>query len=234
MSRKKNASKAISKAIANGRKCLLENEAKSVCREYGISTPPFRLSSTPKEAMENAKKLGFPVVMKVISPDILHKTEAGAVIVRIRNQQEARKAFTTIVQRAHNFKPTAEIRGVLVERMIDSFTEVIVGGTRDPQFGPTIMFGLGGIFAEIFQDVSFRVAPLTERDAFEMIHDVRGYPLLSGYRGRPPVDEDALMNIILNISRLMLDNPSLNQLDLNPVAITEKGPVVLDARILLA
>lgn len=233
MSTKRNASKIISKAIANDRKCLLENEAKVVCRVYRIPTPPFKLSSTPKEAMDNAKKLGFPVVMKVISPDILHKTETGGVIVQIRSQQEAKKAFTTIMQRAHNFRPTAEIRGVLVERMIDSFTEVIVGGMRDPQFGPTVMFGLGGIFAEIFQDVSFRVAPLTERDASEMIHDVRGYPLLSGYRGRPPVDENALMNMILNVSKLMLDNPSINQLDLNPVAITEKGPVALDARIVL-
>ena len=223
----------INNALKEGRLNLLEPEAKSICVLYDIPTPLFEVASTSEMAEDFAKKIGYPVVLKIVSPDILHKTDAGGVAVGLKNDAELKKEFEEMLQRVKNYKKDAKIVGVLIQKMAPSSTEVIIGGLKDPQFGQTLMFGLGGIFVEVLKDVAFRIAPINAKDAMEMIREIKAYPILEGYRNQPPVDKEAIINILLNASKLMLDHPEINQMDLNPVLVYEKGASVVDARIIL-
>ncbi len=223
----------INNALQEGRLNLLEPEAKSICIQYDIPTPAFDVSSNSEEAKNFANKLGYPVVLKIVSPDILHKTDAGGVAVGLENDAEVKKEFEEMLQRVKNYKKDAKIVGVLIQKMAPSSTEVIIGGLKDPQFGQTLMFGLGGIFVEVLKDVTFRIAPISSKDAREMIREIKAYPILKGYRGQPAVDEEAIINILLNTSRLMMEHPEINQLDLNPIMAYDKGASVVDARIIL-
>jgi acetyl-CoA synthetase (ADP-forming) len=224
----------INKALNEGRKILLEPEAKMLCKEYGIPTPEFTLAKNVNEAIDFAEKIGYPVVLKIVSPDIIHKTEAGGVLIDLKNRDDVKKGFEKIIENVRNYRPNAKIVGILVQKMAPQSTEIIVGGIKDPQFGPTLMFGLGGVFVEVLKDVTFRVAPITEDDAKEMIKEIKAYPILKGYRGEKPKDESAIVKILLAASKLMLENEEIDQMDLNPIMVYEKGASVVDARIILA
>jgi acyl-CoA synthetase (NDP forming) len=227
------ASKIISLAYREGRKVLLETEAKAICTEYQIPVTTFKLAKSEGEAAEFAGQLGFPVVLKIVSPEIIHKSDAGGVIVNLKNEAEVKNAYAKILENAKKYNPGAKISGVLVQEMAPQSTEVIVGAIKDPQFGQTLMFGLGGIFVELLKDVTFRVAPLTRDDAYEMVTKVKAYPLLTGYRNTPPADLDAIINVLMNTSKLVMDHPEIKELDLNPVMAYEKGAKTVDARIIL-
>ena len=226
-------SRILSQASKEGRKSLLETEAKTVCIEYGIPVTKFELAKNEEEAVNFAKAIGFPTVLKIVSPDIIHKSDVGGVIVDLKNADEVRQSYNHILQNVKKHDPKASIVGILVQEMAPSSTEVIVGAIKDPQFGPAIMFGLGGVFVEVLKDVTFRVAPITEDDACEMISEVKAFPLLKGYRNTPPADIDAITKILLNTSRLVTDNMEIKELDLNPIIVYEKGAKTVDARIIL-
>jgi acyl-CoA synthetase (NDP forming) len=226
-------SKIIAQARREGRKALLETEAKAICRAYQIPVTTFKLAKNPEEATAFAGQIGFPVVLKIVSPDIIHKSDAGGVIVNLKTPAEVKSAYGKILENAKKYNPVAKIAGVLVQEMAPQSTEVIVGEIKDPQFGQTLMFGLGGIFVEILKDVTFRIAPLTREDAYEMITKVKAYPLLKGYRNTPPADLDAITNALLNTSKLVMDYPEIKELDLNPIMAYEKGAKTVDARIIL-
>jgi len=226
-------SRILSRASEEGRKSLLETEAKTVCIEYGIPVTKFELAKCEEEAVKFANAIGFPTVLKIVSPDIIHKSDIGGVLVGLKNAGDVRQGYNRILQNVKKHDPKARIVGVLVQEMAPASTEVIVGAIKDPQFGPAIMFGLGGVFVEVLKDVTFRVAPITEDDACEMISEVKAYPLLKGYRNTPPADIDAITKILLNTSRLMTDHMEIKELDLNPVIVYEKGAKTVDARIIL-
>ncbi len=216
-----------------GRNFLLEPEAKEICIQYGIPVTKFKVAKTVDEATKFSNEIGYPIVLKIVSPDIIHKFDVGGVILNLGNAQEVRSAYERILVNVKKHRPEAKINGVFVQQMAPSSTEVIVGATKDPQFGPALMFGLGGIFVEILKDVTFRIAPLTEQDAREMITEVKAYPVLKGYRGQPPADTEAIVKILLNTSRLVMDHSEIKELDLNPIMVYEKGAKTVDARIIL-
>jgi acetyl-CoA synthetase (ADP-forming) len=229
----KKTSDIISRVRSEGRKALLETEAKTICVEYAIPVTAFKLAKNEKEAAEFAEQIGFPVVLKIVSPEIIHKSDAGGVMVNLKSVTEVRSAYAKILENAKKYNAAAKIVGVLVQEMAPQSTEVIVGAIKDLQFGQTLMFGLGGIFVELLKDVTFRVAPITREDAMEMIKEVKAYPLLTGYRNTPPADTEAIATILLNTSKLVMDYPEIKELDLNPVMAYEKGAKTVDARIIL-
>jgi len=225
--------KIINQAKQEGRKALLETESKTICAEYGITVNKFNLATNEKEAVEQAEKIGYPIVLKIVSPDILHKSDAGGVKVNLKTAADVEAAYKTILENAKKYKADAKIVGVIVQEMAPQGTEVIVGAVKDPQFGQTVMFGLGGIFVELLKDVTFRVAPLAITDAKEMITQLKAFPLLNGYRGSKPADIEALAEILYNVSKLILDYPEISELDLNPVMAYPQGTKTVDARIIL-
>lgn len=225
--------KIFEEARNEGRNYLLEPEAKTVCMEYNIPITKFRVAKNAEEAINFSEEIGYPIVFKIVSPDVLHKFDVGGVILNIRNLEDARNAYNKILENVTKVKPNARIKGVLVQEMAPASTEVIVGSIKDPQFGPTLMFGLGGTFVEVMKDVAFRIAPIAENDAKEMISEVKAYPILRGYRGQPTLDIESIAKILLNTSRLVMDHPKIRELDLNPVMVYEKGAKTVDARIIL-
>lgn len=226
------AAEIFAKARRENRKSLLEPEAKAVCKEYNIPVTNFRIAETEKDAVKSAKEIGYPVVLKIISPDIIHKSDVGGVMVNLKNAEEVQDAYAQIMKNVKKHEPKAKITGVLVQEMAPSSTEVIVGAVKDPQFGQALMFGLGGIFVEVLKDVTFRIAPITDDEAREMITEVKAYPLLKGYRNTPPADIDAIVKILLSTSNLVTEHEEIKELDLNPVMVYRKGAKTVDARII--
>jgi len=220
-------------ASKEGRKFLLEPEAKTVCAEYGIPVTKFKVAKNEAEAVKFAEEIGYPVVLKIVSLDIIHKSDVGGVIVDLNTAKEVRNAYEQILGNVKKHEVDAKIVGILVQEMAPSSTEVIVGAVKDPQFGPAVMFGLGGIFVEVLKDVTFRVAPITVDEAREMIAEVKAYPLLKGYRNLPPADIEAIVQILLNTSRLVMEHQEIKELDLNPIMVYEKGAKTVDARIII-
>ena len=231
----KSVEEIIEGALSQGRKWLLEPEAKEICRQFQIPVPEFGVAVSKEEAVNLANKIGYPVVLKIISPQVIHKSDVGGVIIGLKSDVEVREAYDRIIERVRKKVPDARVEGVLVEKMYPSDVEVIVGMTKDPQFGPAIMFGLGGIFVEVLKDVSFRIVPVNEEDAREMIQEIKAYPILAGVRGKEQRDIDAIVKIILKVSELVSRYKQINQLDLNPIFVYEKGKgaVAVDARIIL-
>jgi acetyl-CoA synthetase (ADP-forming) len=223
----------IKKLRKDGRSILTEFESKNFLRQKGIPIVETRLARTQKEAVLLSQKIGFPVVLKIASPDIVHKSDSGGVKLGLKSVSEIRMAYREIMDAIKKQNPCAVIEGVTVQKMAKSGIEVIVGASKDPQFGPVLMFGLGGVFVEVLKDVSFRIIPISRKDAREMIEEIKGYPLLQGYRGKKPADLPALIEILFKISRLMEENPEIKELDLNPVIAYEKGSLAVDARIIL-
>ncbi len=218
---------------ASGRSSLVDVEARKVVEAYGFRTPKSMLANTLDQAKAYAETAGYPLVMKIASPDILHKTDVGGVVVGINSLQQVEEAFSSITNNAKKFMPSARIWGVVLQQMVLTGTETIVGMHIDPNFGPLIMFGLGGIYVEVLKDVSFRVAPVSESDAQEMIREIRSYPLLHGVRGARKRDIDAIADAILRVSQLVTDNPEIVELDINPLLVQAEGEgaLAVDARI---
>ncbi|MFZ5643194.1 MAG: acetate--CoA ligase family protein [Bacillota bacterium] len=213
---------------------LSESSAKAILERYGIPIASQAIAATAGEAVRHASKIGYPVALKIDSPDIPHKTEAGGIRLDLRSDIEVEKAFDEIVRNVRSFKPDAKINGVSVQEMLPEGTEVIIGVTRDPVFGPTVMFGLGGIFVEVLKDVSFRVAPVSQGDAEDMIEEIKGAAILKGVRGKPPVDKAAIVDVILKISRMVTDyRDSIEELDINPLMVYPKGVKAADAMLVV-
>jgi acyl-CoA synthetase (NDP forming) len=224
----------LAAARKEGRNFLLEYEAEEILSARGIPVAPGVLAGSAEEAAAAAEKMGFPVVIKVMSPQIIHKSDAGAVKVGIRDKAALLVARETILQNARRYAPAAEIKGVFVQKMVAAGREVIVGSSRDPQFGPVIMFGLGGIFVEVLKDVVFRVAPVSGEEAERMIREIKTIAILKGVRGEKAINFAALASVIERISRLMVDFPEIAELDANPVRVDETKAIVVDARIILS
>ena len=231
---KEEALRVIEEVLKSGRKNMVEYEAKQVLKAYGLPVPYEKLAKTVDEALKYAEEIGYPVAMKLMSPQILHKSDARVVILNVKNPEELKQKWEEIHENARKYRPDAEILGVLIAPMLKPGREVIIGVTEDPQFGHAIMFGLGGIFVEVLKDVTFRIIPITERDARKMIHEIKGYPILAGARGEAPADVDAIVDLLLKVSNLVDDlRDYIKEMDLNPVFVYEKGAVVVDARIIL-
>jgi acyl-CoA synthetase (NDP forming) len=212
---------------------LTEIESKDLINKAGIPVVETKLATTKKQAVEISKEIGFPVALKIISPDILHKSDSGGVKLGLTSAAQVGKAYGEMLDSAKKLFPGALIQGVSVQKMARPGVEVIIGMTRDAQFGPVLMFGLGGILVEVLKDVSFRVVPLTERDAHEMIREIKGYPLLEGYRGQEAADVTFLEDMLVKLSVFLEKHPEISELDLNPVFAYKDGAVAIDARIII-
>jgi acyl-CoA synthetase (NDP forming) len=223
----------IDKAKSEGRSILTEVESKQILGEAGIPIAHAQLAATREEAVAAARKIGLPVVLKIVSPDISHKSDVGGVKLNLGSEEEVAAAFDEIVAAAHRAQPQATILGVSVQKMARPGVEVIMGMTTDPQFGPVLMFGLGGVFVEVLKDVAFRIVPLEPRDARQMIRDIRGFPVLEGFRGQEPADLAALENMLMSLSAFVEGHPDIQELDLNPIFAYKDGALAVDARIVL-
>ncbi len=224
----------LKQARAEGRTLLNEVEAKQLLADAGVPVVTTLLATSVTEAKKIARQLGYPVVLKIVSPDISHKSDVGGVKVGLANGDAVTAAFKEITANATKAVPGADITGVAVQKMAPAGTEVIVGMTTDAQFGPVMMFGLGGVLVEVLKDVSFRVVPLTKRDATQMIDELKGRVILDGVRGQPPVDKVALRDAILKVSKFVQQHPEVQELDLNPMFVYPDGAVAVDARIVVA
>jgi acetyltransferase len=232
---KEKARKVIQKAIAAGRNYLPEEESVTILEAYGLPTLPSGLANSREEAIRIAERIGFPVVMKVDSDDIVHKFDVKGVLLDIRTAEAAGEGYDSILTNVEKAKPGARIKGIYIQKMVTKGEEVILGVKRDPSFGVVIMFGLGGLFVEIFRDVSFRVAPVGPRSASEMIREIRAYSMLAGARGKKPRDIRSVEEAIQRLAALALDIPEINELDINPLIVNDEGGgcFVADARIML-
>jgi acetyl-CoA synthetase (ADP-forming) len=224
---------SVLKLAIKEKRNLTEAEAYELLSNYGIPVPTYSVASSEEEAVQASDSLGFPLVMKIVSPDIMHKTDIGGIKMNIINSPQVRESYKNIICNVRKNKPEARINGMLLYKQAPKGVEVIVGMIRDPQFGPTVMFGLGGIFIEILKDVAFRVCPVERTDIEEMLTEIEGIKMLQGYRGQPRRDVNAIIDIILEISRLALDYPVVKGIDLNPILVYEKGALVVDAKVLL-
>lgn len=224
---------SILKLAMREKRNLTEAESYSLLSEYGIPVPKYLVAYSEKEATEAGEKLGFPLVMKIISPDIIHKSNLGGVAMNIINSLQIKKAYKNIISQVREKRPDAKIDGILLYKQAPKGVEVIVGMIRDPQFGPTVMFGLGGIFVEILKDVSFRVCPVDRNDIDEMLTETEGIKMLQGYRGQLRRDVNAISNIIMRVSKLALDYSVITEIDLNPIIVYKKGAIVVDAKVFL-
>ena len=212
---------------------LTEVESKKFLKKAGIPVVEAKLARSKKETISISKKMGFPVVLKISSPDVVHKSDSGGVKLGLANATQVGKAYNEIISSVKKVYPKAQIEGVSVQSMAPPGVEVIVGMSKDPQFGPVLMFGLGGILVEVLKDVSFRIVPVTERDAREMIREIKGYPILEGYRGQKPASIPALEKLIVEVSQFVEKNPQIKELDLNPIFAYPDKVVAVDARIIL-
>jgi len=228
------AREMIEEALAEGRHVLLEHEAKELFRLQGVPIPQDYLATTEEEAVMYAEKLGYHVVLKIISPDISHKTDAGGVMLGLNNEDDVRQAFQKIIHNTKTYNPEAEIRGCLVAPMAEKGIETVIGTKIDEQFGPIVMFGLGGIMVSVMKDVSFRVIPVSEHWAASMIDEIKSSVIFDGFRGRPPSDKQALIQLIQKVSEIVQAYPLIHEIDLNPVIVHNQGLTVVDARITLS
>ncbi|HZY12698.1 MAG TPA: acetate--CoA ligase family protein [Beijerinckiaceae bacterium] len=225
--------KVLDAVKADKRTSLTAPEGKLVCDAYGIPVPKEGVASSAADAAKLADRMGYPVVLKIVSPDILHKTEAGGVIVGVKDAASAREGYDRILASAKKYKADAKIEGVQVQQMLAGGTEVIVGSITDGSFGKLVAFGLGGVLVEILKDVTFRLAPATKQDALSMLDGIQAHEMLHGVRGGDPVSRDALADVIVKVSQLVSDFPEISELDLNPVFATKKGAIAADVRIVL-
>ena len=223
----------LSRARQEGRGQLTEVEAKDWLREAGFPVVETRLARSRAGAVTLSRETGFPVVLKIASPQVIHKSDAGGVKLGLNSQSAVARAYREIMASVADKHPDASLEGVSVQRMAPPGVEVIMGMSKDPQFGPVLMFGLGGIWVELLKDVAFRIVPLLPRDAREMIREIKGFSLLEGYRGSPPVHLPTLEEMLLQLSSFVEANPEIGELDLNPVFAYPDGATVADARIIL-
>jgi acetyltransferase len=226
----------IKRVRSEGRFSIGDFEARSVLEAYGLRIPRSEIADSPEKATEIAGEIGYPVVLKIASPDILHKTDVGGVKVGLENAEAVRDAFELMVYRANRYIPEARVWGCLVQEMVPSGgTEVLVGMNRDPQFGPLVTFGLGGIYVETLKDVTFRIAPFSPEEAKAMLSEIRAHALLDGVRGQKAVDKAAIVDALLRIGQLVQDFPEITELDINPLVVYPKnqGVIAIDMRLIL-
>ena len=224
-----NITEVLKKKVDSGQNVLTEFESKELLQEIGIPIPAQKLTKTKEETLSAVESIGYPVVLKLMAEDIVHKSDTGAVKLNIKTNEETEKAFDELMAIQAQSEKT-----ISVQKMADEpITELIIGMTTDAQFGPALMFGIGGILVELLEDVSFRIAPITEYDANEMIHEIKGFPILDGYRGKPKADITAIVDTLMKISDLVVKNEEIFEMDLNPVFIYENGLSCVDARIIL-
>jgi len=219
--------------ILNRPRLLTEVESKGLVERAGIPVTETKLARSKKEAISVSKEMGFPVVLKIVSPDVVHKSDSGGVKLGLANGAQVGRAYSEIMSSVRQKYPQAAIQGVSVQLMASPGIEVIVGMSKDPQFGPVLMFGLGGVLVEVLKDVSFRIVPVTKRDASEMIREIKGYPLLQGYRGQEAVGTACLEDLIVKVSQFVEQNPQIKELDLNPIFAYRDKAIAVDARIVL-
>ncbi|MCJ7567947.1 MAG: acetate--CoA ligase family protein [Anaerolineales bacterium] len=231
----KTVRKTIDRVLDEGRLSIGDAEAKSILTAYGLQAPPSEIAETAEKAVEIAADMGYPVVLKIASPDILHKTDVGGVKVGLQNPTDVRDAFDLITYRSQRYLPEARLWGCQVQKMVPSGLEILIGMNRDPQFGPLVTFGLGGIYVEALKDAAFRIAPFSRDEAAQMLTEIRAKALLDGVRGEPPVDKGTLVDALLRIGQLVLDFPEIAELDINPFIVYEegRGGVALDMRLIL-
>lgn len=223
----------IVRARQQGRTLLTELESKQLLHEAGIPTTSGQLATSAEEAVRLADSIGYPVVLKIASPDIVHKSDVGGVRLHLQHGEEVRQAFHSIQQSVATRAPGARVDGLIVQPMATPGVEVIMGMSKDATFGPVLMFGLGGVLVEVLNDVAFRIVPLERRDAAEMIRDIQGFPVLAGYRGAPPTDLQALQDMLLRLSAFVVETPEVKEIDLNPVYAYAQGALAVDARVVL-
>ena len=216
------------------RKNLLETEARELLALYGVALPPAVLAKTSDEAAAAAVSMGFPVALKIVSPEIIHKSDAGGILLNLGSQETVREGFAKVLANAAKVSSPEKVLGVLVASMAPKGQECIIGMIRNPQFGAVVMFGLGGIFVEVLKDVSFRATPLTDLDLEEMLHEIKGYPLLAGVRGQKPKDTGILKDVLHRVSQLAADHPEIQEVDINPIIVHEQRASIVDARIIIA
>jgi acyl-CoA synthetase (NDP forming) len=223
----------IERARQQGRTLLTELESKQVLHDLGIPTTLGQLTTSEDEAVRTAEAMGYPVVLKIASPDIVHKSDVGGVTLHLQDGEAVHQAFRAMQQSVAAQAPGARVDGISVQPMAAPGVEVIVGMSKDATFGPVLMFGLGGVLVEVLKDVTFRIVPLSQRDAREMIHDIQGFPVLAGYRGAAPADLEALQHILLTLSVFVASTPEIKEIDLNPIYVYAQGALAVDARMLL-
>jgi len=228
------ASKIIGEAVRSGRKFLLEPEANIVCAEYGIPLARGGFAREPSEAVRIAEEIGYPVALKLVSPEVIHKSDVGGVFLNLKDPADVEEAYKRIALNLKEKMPKARMLGAFVQEMAEPSVEVIVGMVRDPIFGPVLMFGLGGVFVELLKDVSYRIAPISLKDASDMVKEVKAYPILKGYRGGKRLDIDSILDVLLKTSRLAVDHKEIASLDLNPIIVYEDGIKVVDAKIYIS
>ena len=224
-----NIAEVLKNKIETNQIVLTEFESKELLQEIGIPIPGQKLTISKKDTISAAEEIGYPIVMKLMAEDIIHKSDTGAVKLNLKSKEDVDKAYDELIE-----IPSQMEKKISVQKMAEEpITELIIGMTTDPQFGPALMFGIGGILVELLEDVSFRIAPITEYDAREMIHEIKGFPILDGYRGKPKADIDAIVETLLKISDIVVEHEEINEMDLNPIFIYEKGLICVDARIIL-
>ncbi|MHA2472618.1 MAG: acetate--CoA ligase family protein [Promethearchaeota archaeon] len=224
-----NIAEVLKNKIELNQTVLTEFESKELLQEIGIQVPSQKLATSKEETVSAAEEIGYPVVLKLMAEDIVHKSDTGAVKLNLKTKEEVETAFDDLFS-----IPSQAEKKISVQNMAaEPITELIIGMTTDPQFGPALMFGIGGILVELLEDVSFRIAPITEYDAKEMIHEIKGFPILDGYRGKPKADINAIIDVLLKISDLAVKYEEINEMDLNPVFIYDNGLICVDARIIL-
>ena len=216
-----------------GRPCLLEPDAMALFSEYGIPVPFCKLTKNAEEAVAFASEIGYPVVIKITSYDIVHKSDVGGVITGIKDEEMLRSCYEQMMNSVSEKCPDAVIEGINVMENLDPGQECIVGMTKDPQLGNAVMFGLGGVFVEVLKDVSLQLTPVSREEAGAMIKDIKGSELLTGYRGNDPCDVDAVADLIMKVSKLADANPEIRELDINPVFVYKDGVKIADARVIL-
>ncbi len=219
--------------VSTAPRVLTEVASKEMLKAAGIPVVETRFAKSMKEAVAIGKELGFPVALKVMSEDVVHKSDAGGVQLGLENAAQVEKAYSAMMASVKAAYPKAKIDGVSVQRMARKGVEVIVGMSKDPQFGPVLMFGLGGVLVELLKDVAFRIVPVTKFDAAEMIREIKGFPMLTGFRGSEPCDLNALENLIVSVSEFVEKHPCVKELDLNPVFAYKDGVTAVDARVVL-
>ena len=227
------ARKIIAQAKQAGLTNLSQTDAMGVLNAYGLPAIKTEFARTRQQAIDLAKKIGLPVAMKIVSPDVVHKTDIGAVKLDLNSEQDVGEAFDEILKNVKANAPNARIDGVLLQNYVTGGTETIIGIHRDPKFGPLLMFGLGGIYVEAYRDVSFRLAPIRELSAHNMIQQIRGGKILQGFRGQPPRDLEAIAECIERLSQLAMELEDVQELDVNPLLAFEKGCKAVDARVII-
>ncbi len=227
------ANAVLAQAKKENRSVLTEIEAKQILAEAGISCTDTQLAPVKEKAVAIAEEMGYPVVLKISSVDITHKSDAGGVKVNLKSKEEVEKAFDEITTSCKTAYPNAHIEGISVQSMAKPGLEIIMGMIKDANFGPVVMFGLGGVLVEVLKDVSFRIVPIEKADAIEMIDEIKGKKLLEGYRGQPPADVPYLQDMLVKLSNFVHNTPQVKEIDMNPLFAYEDGAVVVDARIIL-